>query len=629
MSRDSISDVSKKMESWYLGERLPNGASGIENNRNIMNLETHASLLPFVNGTRKVDYEMRKNKIYMATYLSDNKYDKKYCLKNVFQDIEIVYTRGRNYVPDWRIRLPNDVRVPYAMREMNFSPAILDVQVVNEVQFEIQKADGGDQFEFESPVPFQPTPNLRKMMKDSGECVYNGPSGDDDDDGDKEEDDLRERVSNTMLSDKGGDLKLRAHFTIVMDPCNGDVSDYAKKHGPVDDRTKYQILETVANQMIEMYEKLRFVYTNMKLRHVLYKAKDNEPATFHVVDFGSFYKIGEECVQTYTTPLLLDTGGVGFKKNMGDAFSTRANFAHGIWSLYVLFHLMCESSLNPLTYNSDGEESRDMVSMMKSGRLVSLGKHDDAVSDFFNRCKTFVALNNNSFKTILLDFLHTVIRPILHSGYDMHDTILEGSQRPLPSVDPPHRHAVKRENPSSEPSSDPAPPNTVVQGVFYENDDGDLVEVGPNGQPVNGSSKRRVFNMPLYIDSMHRLLNNPSGSPENGTLMKLSNDFCDAYSEKHGTVSFQVQAFSYIGEEDVNDLLSEKWVAFKQAVDTVYKARKTPQNPKGVAIRTLQYHHLLTAVCTSFNDFVMSSTIYRNPIPITNRPNKKFRIKME
>lgn len=597
MSRDPISDVAKKMESWYLGVRKPNGASGI------VYTDYIETLVPFHDGTRNENPEMRKNKIFIANDTTDyrNNYQRKYCLKNVFQDVKFGFTDDGN--TSWHFRLPNDARVPYAMRKMEFSPAILDIQVLNQVRFEIQQADGGDS----ELVEFEDMLGLSDMIQDTGECVFIH--------GDEEE--IQRQVTNSI----DGDQKLRAHFTIVMDPCNGDVSDYAKKHGTVDNRTKYQILETVANQMIEMYEKLGFVYTNMKLRHVLYKAKGNEPATFHVVDFGSFYKIGEECVQTYTTPLRLDTGGVGFKPNTGDAFSTRANFAHGIWSLYVLFHLMCESNLHQLKSNEDGEESRDMLNIMKSGRLASLGHHNNAVSDFFNRCKTFETLDKHSFKSMLLDFLHTLIRPILHSGHDdMHDTILE-AQRPPPPVDAPRLHAVKRENPSpSDPSNPPAP--VVVQGVFYEDDKGNLVEVEPN----KSAKGRRVVTMPYYIENMHRMLNSGSGSPENGPLMKLSDDFCDAYMEKHGTVTIQVQAFLYISEWEVNDMLSEKWDAFKQAVDTVYAARKTKQNPKGVAIRTLQHHHLLTAVCTSFNDFVISSTIYKNRISITNRPNKKFRI---
>lgn len=429
-----LSDVTRQIESWYLGERNNQGASEFNSN-----LDTN---------------KMRK----MATIIGIGTYGqvgtfqfngKPMCAK--FIRIPVGIDSIQHY---WGIRVPRDVLIPIEMQMHVFTSRIIDIKVQNTVNFDVVNKIPFmniryEDFTYKAKDPHPKNQNVL-MERNYNPTTYSEKL-------DTLLKCLTHRGTNTIYY-KSTDMNsqfnlfvqscdLYARFTVLMDKCDGDLKAFQNEnHGlntTLRTRLSIKILNCVMQQMIEMYDKMKVVYADMKLDNVLYKKKE-DTYSFYIGDFGSFYHIGDDVFETFSNPLGVDVQTKSII-TLQNGYVQKANPSHALWSLYVLYFFLFDERQVPekenFLLNTNGRKN-DVLSK----NVINLSR--TRMSQFIYRYTQNVDLimESNHFESMLRNFYEYVITSDIVNKFPAVIPGLEApEQMPWPPPDVQRRIKQERE----------------------------------------------------------------------------------------------------------------------------------------------------------------------------------------
>ena len=327
-----------RLEAWYIGKRDTHGSSTIQEKRS-----------PFENELDSLDIKSGSfGKVYMF------RDGRELVMKKVYSNVgcqEIDQT--------WYFKMPQDAYIPYKMRTMKFN-YLLDVSTMNDVSICVY--DNQEKY-----VSTLYVASLDQVMSTNNPICRLSLKN--------TEWEEWMKITAAEMNAPNNNNTVRANFSILMDKLPYSLRQM-NREGRLDSVMIPSIIKSVYNQMKEAYEKLHVVYTDMNIANVMLDSNYNA----YLIDFGSFFTIGESCVQTYTIPI--DIKGNPIPDGVS---SYTTNEMYGIWSLFILIHLLTnQSHLNRrLHKNNTNHEKYELwekhIGAHKSVLFAKIQSNDDYV----------------------------------------------------------------------------------------------------------------------------------------------------------------------------------------------------------------------------------------------------------
>jgi hypothetical protein len=333
--------LENKLTAWYVGPRLPDGTTGIA-----PDLPTELDAIHHATNVGKGAYAE------VHTFRDQNHGD--IVVKRVLKLVKCDSRRNK-----LSFGMPQDALVPYLIRGMRL-PHILDIMTHPVVSFHIYAERTVD-------TRVVPATHKERVWSTTIDTIMNSM---DNDNGtvtiDLEPEDsifnqLRRFDPRGKKNSKDQESEnIYVAFSIIMDNLPFSYRAIRKMQGaPLFELQALHILARVCTQLIEMYDATAMVYTDAKMDNVMFSRK----TLVFLVDFGSFYRIGEHCAQTYKIPV--NIYGVECPM-LGES---RASALFGAWSLFVLF--------NKMTNRNDFHDAT-CSARLRAWKL-HLGSHWDAI----------------------------------------------------------------------------------------------------------------------------------------------------------------------------------------------------------------------------------------------------------